>query len=221
MTRIFYNSEILIDSNSKRLAGNLFIPYEPKGIVIFVHGSGSSRFSPRNQSVAKVLHESNIATLLFDLLTQEEEDEERWTAHLRFNIPLLAKRLVDVTDWIRENPNTENLSIGYFGASTGAAAALVAAGQSNYKVKAIVSRGGRPDLAHNDLLNVQVPTLLIVGERDEQVIQLNKIALENLRQVKEKKMIIVPKATHLFEEPGTLEQVSIYAVEWFLKYLKL
>lgn len=221
MTRIFYNSEILIDSNSKRLAGNLFIPYEPKGIVIFVHGSGSSRFSPRNQSVAKVLHESNIATLLFDLLTQEEEDEERWTAHLRFNIPLLAKRLVDVTDWIRENPNTENLSIGYFGASTGAAAALVAAGQSNSKVKAIVSRGGRPDLAHNDLLKVQVPTLLIVGERDEQVIQLNKIALENLRQVKEKKLIIVPKATHLFEEPGTLEQVSIYAVEWFLKYLKL
>ena len=219
--RILYDGDILINSNSKRLAGNLFIPYEAKGVVIFVHGSGSSRFSPRNKSVAKVLRESNIATLLFDLLTQEEEDEERWTAHLRFNIPLLAKRLVDVTDWIRENPNTENLSIGYFGASTGAAAALVAAGQFNHKVKAIVSRGGRPDLAHNNLLNVQVPTLLIVGERDEQVIQLNKIALENLRQVKEKKMIIVPKATHLFEEPGTLEQVSIHAVDWFLKYFKL
>ena len=179
--RILYDGDILINSNSKRLAGNLFIPYEAKGVVIFVHGSGSSRFSPRNKSVAKVLRESNIATLLFDLLTQEEEDEERWTAHLRFNIPLLAKRLVDVTNWIRENPNTENLSIGYFGASTGAAAALVAAGQSNQKVKAIVSRGGRPDLAHNDLLNVQVPTLLIVGERDEQVIQLNKIAFENLK----------------------------------------
>ena len=221
MTRNFYNREISINSNSKSLAGNLFIPSDAKGVVIFVHGSGSSRFSPRNKSVAQVLQESNIATLLFDLLTQKEEEEERWTAHIRFNIPLLAKRLVDVTEWIRENPNTKNLPIGYFGASTGAAAALVAAGQSNDRVKAIVSRGGRPDLAYDDLFNVRVPTLLIVGERDDQVIELNQIALEKLIQVKEKKIIIVPKATHLFEETGTLEQVSVHAVKWFLKYLNL
>lgn len=221
MARNFYNREILINSNSKSLAGNLFIPSDAKGVVIFVHGSGSSRFSPRNKSVAQVLQESNIATLLFDLLTQKEEEEERWTAHIRFNIPLLAKRLVDVTEWIRENPNTKNLPIGYFGASTGAAAALVAAGQSNDRVKAIVSRGGRPDLAYDDLFNVRVPTLLIVGERDDQVIELNQIAFEKLIQVKEKKIIIVPKATHLFEETGTLEQVSVHAVTWFLKYLNL
>ncbi|MDR4510255.1 MAG: dienelactone hydrolase family protein [Nitrososphaeraceae archaeon] len=221
MTRNFYNREISINSNSKSLAGNLFIPSDAKGVVIFVHGSGSSRFSPRNKSVAQVLQESNIATLLFDLLTQKEEEEERWTAHIRFNIPLLAKRLVDVTEWIRENPNTKNLPIGYFGASTGAAAALVAAGQSNDRVKAIVSRGGRPDLAYDDLFNVRVPTLLIVGERDDQVIELNQIAFEKLIQVKEKKIIIVPKATHLFEETGTLEQVSVHAVKWFLKYLNL
>jgi len=221
MARNFYNREILINSNSKSLAGNLFIPSDAKGVVIFVHGSGSSRFSPRNKSVAQVLQESNIATLLFDLLTQKEEEEERWTAHIRFNIPLLAKRLVDVTEWIRENPNTKNLPIGYFGASTGAAAALVAAGQSNDRVKAIVSRGGRPDLAYDELFNVRVPTLLIVGERDDQVIELNQIAFEKLIQVKEKKIIIVPKATHLFEETGTLEQVSVHAVKWFLKYLNL
>lgn len=221
MARNFYNREILINSNSKSLAGNLFIPSDAKGVVIFVHGSGSSRFSPRNKSVAQVLQESNIATLLFDLLTQKEEEEERWTAHIRFNISLLAKRLVDVTEWIRENPNTKNLPIGYFGASTGAAAALVAAGQSNDRVKAIVSRGGRPDLAYDDLFNVRVPTLLIVGERDDQVIELNQIAFEKLIQVKEKKIIIVPKATHLFEETGTLEQVSVHAVKWFLKYLNL
>lgn len=221
MAKNFYNREILINSNSKSLAGNLFIPPNAKGVVIFVHGSGSSRFSPRNKSVAQVLQESNIATLLFDLLTQKEEEEERWTAHIRFNIPLLAKRLVDVTEWIRENPNTKNLPIGYFGASTGAAAALVAAGQSNDRVKAIVSRGGRPDLAYDELFNVRVPTLLIVGERDDQVIELNQIAFEKLIQVKEKKIIIVPKATHLFEETGTLEQVSVHAVKWFLKYLNL
>lgn len=219
MGNFYYNKEILIYSNSRHLSGNLIIPFDAKGIVIFVHGSGSSRFSPRNKFVAKKFHENNFATLLFDLLTQKEEDEERWTAHLRFNISLLSNRLIDVTNWIIQNPITENLNIGYFGASTGAAAALVAVEHSNNKVKAIVSRGGRPDLAENVLPKVNTPTLLIVGERDTEVIKLNKEVLENLRQAKEKKLIIIPKATHLFEEPGTLEEVSIHALEWFTKYL--
>ena len=213
-------NSVSITSGSKLLKGNLSIPESVNGLVLFVHGSGSSRLSPRNIFVAQTLQRANIATLLFDLLTKEEEKEEMWTGHLRFDIELLANRLKDATKWISENHETRNLNIGYFGASTGAAAALVAAAENDY-IKAIVSRGGRPDLANNALLKVKTPTLLLVGEKDIDVIKLNQNAIENLKNVQDKKLIIVPNATHLFEEPGTLEQVSILASEWFCKFLPL
>lgn len=218
MTKKSAINNVSITSGSKVLEGNLSIPDKASGIVLFVHGSGSSRFSPRNKYVAQTLQDVNIATLLFDLLTKEEEREDMWSGHLRFDIKLLANRLKDATKWIKENPSTRNLNIGYFGASTGAAAALVAAADNNI-VKAIVSRGGRPDLANEALFNVKAPTLLLVGEKDIEVIKLNKDAFENLKEVKNKKLIIVPKATHLFEEPGTLEEVSNLALQWFSKFL--
>ena len=218
MTKKSAINNVSITSGSKVLEGNLSIPDKASGIVLFVHGSGSSRFSPRNKYVAQTLQDVNIATLLFDLLTKEEEREDMWSGHLRFDIKLLANRLKDVTKWIKENPSTRNLNIGYFGASTGAAAALVAAADNNI-VKAIVSRGGRPDLANEALFNVKAPTLLLVGEKDIEVIKLNKDAFQNLKEVKDKKLIIVPKATHLFEEPGTLEEVSNLALQWFSKFL--
>jgi len=218
MTKKSAINNVSITSGSKVLEGNLSIPDKASGIVLFVHGSGSSRFSPRNKYVAQTLQDVNIATLLFDLLTKEEEREDMWSGHLRFDIKLLANRLKDVTKWIKENPSTRNLNIGYFGASTGAAAALVAAADNNI-VKAIVSRGGRPDLANDALFKVKAPTLLLVGEKDVEVIKLNKDAFENLEKVKDKKLIIVPNATHLFEEPGTLEEVSNLALQWFSKFL--
>ena len=218
MTKKSAINNVSITSGSKVLEGNLSIPDKASGIVLFVHGSGSSRFSPRNKYVAQTLQDVNIATLLFDLLTKEEEREDMWSGHLRFDIKLLANRLKDATKWIKENPSTRNLNIGYFGASTGAAAALVAAADNNI-VKAIVSRGGRPDLANEALFNVKAPTLLLVGEKDIEVIKLNKDAFQNLKEVKDKKLIIVPKATHLFEEPGTLEEVSNLALQWFSKFL--
>lgn len=218
MTKKSAINNVSITSGSKVLEGNLSIPDKASGIVLFVHGSGSSRFSPRNKYVAQTLQDVNIATLLFDLLTNEEEREDMWSGHLRFDIKLLANRLKDVTKWIKENPSTRNLNIGYFGASTGAAAALVAAADNNI-VKAIVSRGGRPDLANEALFKVKAPTLLLVGEKDIEVIKLNKDAFQNLKEVKDKKLIIVPKATHLFEEPGTLEEVSNLALQWFSKFL--
>lgn len=218
MTKKSAINNVSITSGSKVLDGNLSIPDKASGIVLFVHGSGSSRFSPRNKYVAQTLQDVNIATLLFDLLTKEEEREDMWSGHLRFDIKLLANRLKDVTKWIKENPSTRNLNIGYFGASTGAAAALVAAANNNI-VKAIVSRGGRPDLANEALFKVKAPTLLLVGEKDIEVIKLNKDAFQNLKEVKDKKLIIVPKATHLFEEPGTLEEVSNLALQWFSKFL--
>jgi putative phosphoribosyl transferase len=218
MTKKSAINNVSITSGSKVLEGNLSIPDKASGIVLFVHGSGSSRFSPRNKYVAQTLQDVNIATLLFDLLTKEEEREDMWSGHLRFDIKLLANRLKDVTKWIKENPSTRNLNIGYFGASTGAAAALVAAADNNI-VKAIVSRGGRPDLANEALFKVKAPTLLLVGEKDIEVIKLNKDAFQNLKEVKDKKLIIVPKATHLFEEPGTLEEVSNLALQWFSKFL--
>lgn len=218
MTKKSAINSVSITSGSKVLEGNLSVPDKASGIVLFVHGSGSSRFSPRNKYVAQTLQDGNIATLLFDLLTKEEEHEDMWTGYLRFDIKLLANRLRDATKWIKENPSSRNLNIGYFGASTGAAAALVAAADNNI-VKAIVSRGGRPDLANDALFKVKAPTLLLVGEKDVEVIKLNKDAFENLEKVKDKKLIIVPNATHLFEEPGTLEEVSNLALQWFSKFL--
>ena len=199
------------------LEGNLNIPENPRGVVLFAHGSGSSRHSPRNQFVARVLHEAAFATLLIDLLTADEEEQDRLTGHLRFNIDLLSQRVVGATNWLTVNPATENLKIGYFGASTGAAAALVAAAEHPLAVGAVVSRGGRPDLAGSALTAVQAPTLLIVGSKDTQVIELNRMALSLLKG--EKQIEIIPGATHLFEEPGALEQVAQLASQWFTRYL--
>jgi len=212
------DSEVRIPIDSIILEGNLIIPEGAKGIVVFAHGSGSSRYSPRNQYVARELQKEGLGTLLFDLLTAEEERIDMVTAHLRFDIDLLANRLVDVTTWLSSNPDTKELNIGYFGASTGAAAALIAAKERSNAVKAVVSRGGRPDLAEKALPGVKAPTLLIVGGEDFQVIDMNQWALDRLT-VKEKQLKIVPGATHLFEEPGTLEEVAHLAGEWFKKYL--
>jgi len=195
------------------LEGNLSLPEAARGVVLFAHGSGSSRFSPRNGHVARMLNEARLATLLIDLLTPAEEAVDMHTAHLRFDIGLLAERLVSAIDWLRQHPPTRELRIGCFGASTGAAAALVAAANRPQAVGAVVSRGGRPDLAGPALPRVQAPTLLIVGGRDFEVIELNKAALEHLRC--EKRIVIIPGATHLFEEPGTLDEVASLAREWF------
>src|ERR671914_1480676 len=208
------------DDQQNIIEGDLTIPninIHAKGIVIFAHGSGSSRHSPRNQYVAQVLNNAGIATLLIDLLTKEEEKIDDVTREHRFNISLLARRLLASTDWIAQYPKIRNLNIGYFGASTGAAAALVAASERPNIISAIVSRGGRPDLAGQQVLNrIQAPTLLIVGENDKQVIHLNEKALEQLSRLeKKKKIIIIPGATHLFEEPGTLEEVARRASGWF------
>jgi putative phosphoribosyl transferase len=204
-------------SSSVTLEGNLSIPQRARGIVIFVHGSGSSRFSPRNQYVAHVLQEAGFATLLMDLLTSQEEEQDSYTGHLRFNIALLSERVVEVTNWLTPQLGSSNLRIGYFGASTGAAAALVAAARLPLVVRAMVSRGGRPDLASSFLPRVKAPTLLIVGSQDTQVIPLNQMAL-SLLQV-EKRLVLVEGATHLFEEPGALEQVAHLARDWFERYL--
>jgi pimeloyl-ACP methyl ester carboxylesterase len=199
------------------LEGNLNLPDEARAVVLFAHGSGSSRHSSRNRFVASTLNEVKLATLLIDLLTAEEEAIDRRTAHLRFDIGLLAERLVGATDWLKQYADTRRLPIGYFGASTGAAAALVAAAERPDAVRAIVSRGGRPDLAGSALRNVRAPTLLIVGGNDVQVIELNRFALAALRC--EKELVIVPGATHLFEEPGTLLEAASLAREWFQRHL--
>jgi dienelactone hydrolase len=199
------------------LDGDLSLPDAPRGIVLFAHGSGSGRHSPRNRQVARQLNEARMATLLIDLLTPEEEAIDLRTAHLRFNIGLLAQRLVDATDWLTQEAETRDLRIGYFGASTGAAAALVAAATRPEEVGAVVSRGGRPDLADGALPHVGAPTLLIVGGNDYEVILLNRVAYSWLHC--EKQLIIVPGATHLFEEPGALEDVARLARAWFERYL--
>jgi putative phosphoribosyl transferase len=199
------------------LAGDLRLPSNARSIVVFAHGSGSSRISPRNRFVADVLARDGLVTLLIDLLTQDEESVDLETAELRFDIPLLAERLGRVTDWLREEPQTSSLTAGYFGASTGAAAALIAAADRPQKVAAVVSRGGRPDLALSVLQRVRQPTLLIVGGADEFVLDLNRQALAELAGPKE--LAIVPGATHLFEEPGALEQVAQLASHWFQRYL--
>jgi putative phosphoribosyl transferase len=207
---------VQINIGNFSLEGSLKIPSHAKGIVLFAHGSGSSRHSPRNKFVAQFLQDGGIGTLLIDLLSLDEESEDARTGQLRFDIAFLAKRLAAVTDWLLKNPATKAYKIGYFGASTGAAAALVAATEKPEVVKAVVSRGGRPDLAGPILHKVKAPTLLIVGGNDGPVIGMNEEAMSKL--VCEKKLVIVPKATHLFEEPGTLEEVARLAREWFLKY---
>jgi putative phosphoribosyl transferase len=212
-------SEVKVAAGPVTLEGNLEVPKGAQGVVLFAHGSGSSRFSPRNQFVAQVLQEGGLATLLVDLLTREEEEVDRWSQQYRFDIDLLTDRLIGVTDWLTEYSATRTLKIGYFGASTGAAAALRAAAQRPQAVQAVVSRGGRPDLATVALSQVKAPTLLIVGGADHFVIDLNRQALQQLRS--EKKLGIVPGASHLFEEPGTLEEVARLACDWFQRHLTL
>jgi len=199
------------------LEGNLNLPEDARGVVLFAHGSGSSRYSPRNRYVAEMLNDAGLATLFIDLLTSEEEMIDMQTVSLRFNINLLAQRVVAVTDWFLQYPYTQNLRLGYFGASTGAAAALVAAAERPKVVGAVVSRGGRPDLAGPALARVQAPTLLIVGGNDFEVIDLNRAAFAQLRC--EKQLVIVPGATHLFEEPGTLDEVARLARDWSERHL--
>lgn len=199
------------------LRGDLSLPERATGVVLFAHGSGSSRHSPRNRYVAQVLQDAGFATLLMDLLTPDEERADMQTAHLRFDIGLLAERLTGATEWLKGQPETGHLRVGYFGASTGGGAALVAAAQRPHDVGAVVSRGGRPDLAGAALTQVQAPTLLIVGGNDLPVIAMNQQAMSALRS--ENRLAIVPGATHLFEEPGALEEVARLACDWFLRYL--
>ena len=205
--------QVEIPAGRRRLSGILRVPPAAKGVVAFAHGSGSGRFSPRNQFVARAIEAGGLATLLLDLLEEEEAGDREKV----FDIELLAERLQSAADWLGEQPETSALRPGYFGASTGAGAALVAAARNPTAVGAVVSRGGRPDLAHAFLSVVQAPTLLIVGGNDDVVIELNQQALGLLRCPKQ--LVIVPGATHLFEEPGTLEEVSRLAKEWFVRYL--
>jgi len=217
---VSYERPVSIGLVKATLEGNLGLPPHPCGIVLFAHGSGSSRHSPRNRFVAETLQSHGIATLLMDLLTASEEEIDRRTSQLRFNIRLLAKRLAGATTWTLRQPDLRGLNVGYFGASTGAAAALVAAAQLTGTVAAVVSRGGRPDLAGDALGSVIAPTLLIVGGYDGPVIDLNQQALAELG-CSEKKMIVIPGATHLFEEPGALEEVARVASEWFSQHFTM
>ena len=210
-------SEVQIHAEHAVLSGNLTIPENATALVLFAHGSGSSRHSPRNQFVAGTLNDAGLATLLFDLLTQEEEAIDIQTRQHRFNIGLLAERLVHATKWAKQQEHTLDLRIGYFGSSTGGAAALVAAAEIPKDAGAVVSRGGRPDLAGDALPKVQAPTLLIVGGNDDVVIELNEMARDQMRC--EVKLEIIPDATHLFEEPGALEQVAKLASEWFVNHI--
>lgn len=198
--------------------GDLSVPGGARGVVLFAHGSGSSRLSPRNQYVAREFNKAKIATLLFDLLTSQEEEEDMFTAEYRFNIDLLAQRLIGATQWLKESGKAGNLAVGYFGASTGAAAALIGAAKMPNDISAVVSRGGRPDLAADYLSQVKAPTLLLVGGLDTEVIELNKQAMAQITAQKE--LVIVPGATHLFEETGKLEEVAKFSAEWFQRYLK-
>jgi putative phosphoribosyl transferase len=208
---------VVIPAGDVRLAGDLTLPAGARGVVVFAHGSGSGRFSPRNRAVAGVLAGSGLATLLMDLLTEQEEAVDLRTRHLRFDIGLLAGRVVATVDWLASEPMTSALPSGTFGASTGAAAALIAAAERPERVRAVVSRGGRPDLAGDALRRVRAPTLLIVGGNDPEVLRLNEQALASLAG--EARLEIVPGAGHLFEEPGTLELVALLARDWFVRHL--
>ena len=207
-----HSTEVLITTEEATLQGVLAVPGDAPGIVLFAHGSGSSRLSPRNTYVAERLYAAGSATLLFDLLTPEEEERDTLTAELRFDIPLLTRRLVAATRWTQAQSRLQTLKLGYFGASTGAAAALAAAAQVG-GIAAVVSRGGRPDLAGAALMDVHAATLLIVGGNDREVLALNRQALAQMNC--EARLAVVPEATHLFEEPGTLEQVASLAASWF------
>jgi putative phosphoribosyl transferase len=211
-------NQVIIPMGRVRLEGDLTVPNEAKGLVLFAHGSGSSRHSPRNQYVARVLGEVGMGTLLFDLLTPAEEEVEAYTGHLRFNIPLLAGRLWEATRWVLRQKATAHLSVGYFGSSTGAAAALVAAAELGDRINSVVSRGGRPDLAGPALEKVEAATLLIVGGKDTPVIALNQEAYSRMRC--EKELRLIPGATHLFEEAGALERVARLASDWFQNHLR-
>ena len=215
---IHNQTEMKIPIGNVEVDGTLTMPPGAKAVVLFAHGSGSSRFSPRNKYVAKEFNKAKIATLLFDLLTAEEEEIDVVTSQYRFNITLLAMRLVWVTKWLRNDLLTKTLAFGYFGASTGAAAALIAAAKLPNDIMAVVSRGGRPDLAGEYLPSVVAPTLLLVGGLDTEVIELNRLAMDQMTN--EKKLAIIPCATHLFEEPGTLELVAKASADWFLRYLR-
>jgi dienelactone hydrolase len=219
MERQTTQREVLVTAGDARLHGTLAIPERAAGLVMFAHGSGSSRHSPRNRHVARLLQESGLATLLMDLLTPQEAPIDASTGRLRFDIGLLAARLVGATDWIERQPDTRALPLGLFGASTGAAAALVAAARRPEGIHAVVSRGGRPDLAGLSLPAVRAATLLVVGGADRAVIPLNCQALDRLGAA-EKHLEIVPGAGHLFEEPGALEQVAALARDWLLEHLK-
>jgi putative phosphoribosyl transferase len=214
----FASHSVRIAAGPVTLEGERFVPAGAVGIVLFAHGSGSSRHSPRNQAVARALQDSGLGTLLFDLLTREEEVQDTRDGHLRFNIGLLAQRLVAATRWVARLPQGQHLGIGYFGSSTGGAAALVAAAELGPVIDAVVSRGGRPDLAGGALAGVEAPTLLIVGEQDDNVLQLNEEAFKQLPCKRE--IAVVPRATHLFEEPGALEEVSRLAAAWFRQHVK-
>jgi putative phosphoribosyl transferase len=207
-----------IPTDGISLTGDLGIPAEAAGVVLFAHGSGSSRHSPRNRFVARTIQASGTATLLFDLLSPAEEREDAIDGHLRFNIGLLARRLVHAARWISEQSETRHMGMGCFGASTGGAAALVAAAEMGSLVQAVVSRGGRPDLAGDALPRVDSPTLLVVGELDRHVLQLNRDAYAQL--LCQKQLVLVPGATHLFDEPGALEKVASLATEWFKRHLR-
>ncbi|MEM2911844.1 MAG: dienelactone hydrolase family protein [Candidatus Bathyarchaeia archaeon] len=210
---------VTIPIGKSKLEGDLFFLEDTKGIVLFAHGSGSSRFSPRNRYVANVLNEAGIATLLMDLLTKEEEEIDLRTAQFRFDIDLLSQRLIGATEWVKKNPSTRNLAIGYFGSSTGAAAALIAAAKLPADIMAVVSRGGRIDLALEYLPQVKAPILSIVGGNDTVVLDLNLEAMKYISA--EKKLEIVPGASHLFDEPGKLEEVAKLATKWFLQHLRI
>lgn len=217
-TKINQDNDVSFDilNENVKINGILHIPQDARGIVLFAHGSGSSRFSTRNHFVARVLQQAKLATLLFDLFTPEEEELDEQTRELRFNIPFLASRLISATEWV--SSNLTDLPIGYFGASTGGGAAIMAAAQKPDLIKAVVSRGGRPDLAAEALTKIIAPTLLIVGGNDSVVIELNEEALQKMHC--EKKLVIVPGATHLFEEPGTLDLVAHLAKSWFSDHIK-
>jgi putative phosphoribosyl transferase len=217
MATLLSGHDVTVTSGPVTLRGLLGVPQEAQGVVLFAHGSGSGRLSSRNNFVARSLQDTGLATLLIDLLSEDEERSDARTGHLRFDIGFLAQRLEAATDWLTQAADTQTLRIGYFGASTGAAAALVAAARKPEHVHAVVSRGGRPDLAGEYLSKVKAPTLLVVGSRDVPVIPLNEDAFAQLRC--QKKLEIVPGASHLFEEPGTLEVVAKRAASWFTKYL--